>query len=782
MKKKIRFAFVVCAAVAALCSCTNDELVDQSANGSGNGALRFNMQVKNRTRAESSALQNTHYEFGVSGYAGSVSNDNAYMKNYLVAYASPSDTKYSTWADNTVATTWGDGLGYLNGSSYWVYEKLGKEDITGHTTKSANTNQYLKYWDETTSPSLFYAYAPYNYKGNASINGANVELSNVSSFFTQPITQIEGAVKTGLMENSNYSTATVLTTDRDIINANEVIYAATSVEKANYGNDVPFEFKHANAKIRLAFYTDITSYTVTLTDLVPTAITGSPFNFDKTDGVILTPANAANKAATDQPTDYTDNTDIVIGYNTLTINEGSSLTWGATPTKSKTNLKFKVPTKEDGTYTTLSTTPSDLTFLPTEYYAVPAPAGNTCGFTVHVSFKLNSKVTDTNDEIQVYDARCWIPATNCQWVAGNTYTYIFKITDKSSGTTNPQREDPAKSSEAYIDPSDPRVIETGELNPIEFTAMVLTEFDEVYDGLFNISGDLKTKPLVEGDGGDLIKYTEYATKGVKELEGYSFVSADNTYITNTTSITYDEVNHRFVVACPAAGNLPMYISALSYTNNKNGAKNTAYTYIYTNQAATAALKLLATEQDDHTWTVTTSARTGMTTSDYAHTIYIKNLGSTSFDATVGTSISAEAYTIPNSEHVYPFVTSEYTQEGITCTATYPSEGHTITLSGTPEKAGIYTFTFTEKNMGRTFIVTVNVDNAFSTTPSNESDDTYHYSNNTNIKIPSKEGYTIVTPSSVITDPTMAWSYSGGTFTFSNGTGTTSHTMTFASQG
>lgn len=780
MKKKFRFALVVCAAMAALCSCTNDELVDQSGNGTGNGALTFNMQVKNRTRtrAEATALQSTHYEFGVSGFAESVSGENAYMQNYLVAYADPSDTKYKPWADANVATTWGDNNSILNGNSYWVYERLGNTNVTGKATKSVHTNQYLRYWDETTSNSYFYAYAPYK-TVTETIDGTDykVTLNNVSSFYTQPVVQMTGAVSKGLMKNGTYASEEPLTEDRDIINANEVIYAATTVTKANYGNDVPFEFKHANAQIRLAFYTDITSYDVTLTDLVPEEISGSPFTIAKQEGIVLTPADATNKTynATSPTTQPTPNTEFVTGYNALTITDGTSLVWGTTPTKSSGNLLFKVP---DPTLSTskLSTTPSELTYLPTIYYAVPAPESNS-GFTVHVSYKLKSKATGTDDQIQLYDARVWVPAANCQWEAGKAYTYIFKITDKSSGTTDPQREDPADNTKPYIDPSDPRVIETGELHPIEFTAMVLTDFDEIYDGLFNISNELKTKPLVEDPLDESIRYTEFATNGVKPLNEYTFLSPTNisSVFSELTDITYTPETHMFTreYTTVAGKTVNISFSALSYTNYLNGTGNSAYTYVYTGLDG-SALKLTATqpESEEDDWTVTSTEN--VPNVGYGHALYIKNLGSASIDnAIVNQTISFSRefdglynLSVDNAEKI----------PGVTCAINIVGTKQTITLSGTPTAAGIYKYTFTEETLNRTFVLTVTVDNELATAQSKSDDETYRYTTKTNYKIPSLSGYDIILPEGVNTDPEMQWSYNSTTkkATYSNG----DHTMTF----
>ena len=99
---------------------------------------------------------------------------------------------------------------------------------------------------------------------------------------------------------------------------------------------------------------------------------------------------------------------------------------------------------------------------------------NETGYTLHVSYKLIPE--DGAAETQVYDARVWIPADKCQWQAGKCYTYIFKITANSNGTSDPKKPDPAKETEYWVDPEDPRVPEDPDLQPIVFDGVEVEDY------------------------------------------------------------------------------------------------------------------------------------------------------------------------------------------------------------------------------------------------------------------------------------------------------------------
>ena len=112
---------------------------------------------------------------------------------------------------------------------------------------------------------------------------------------------------------------------------------------------------------------------------------------------------------------------------------------------------------------------------PTIYYPVAQPENSEVGFTFHVSYKLIAE--DNGEEITVNDARVYVPAyimngTKKEYIAAwqpNTkYTYTFKITKNSTGTTKPD--------DTYINPTSPEVPATPQVYPIVFDGATIEDY------------------------------------------------------------------------------------------------------------------------------------------------------------------------------------------------------------------------------------------------------------------------------------------------------------------
>ena len=456
---------ILCILCEAICvGCTSDMLLDDSGYRDDN-QVTFTMNIGNTTRSTRARLEDSnHTSFGVFSHKYNSSDDKqTVMPDYLVQYA----------------------------NSQWGYDGL-------KTTSGAAEDQYYKFWDKNYKNYYFAAYAPYKTTVTPSyfalaegLQGvvSGLTISGVSSFYTSPV------VNDGNDGNINrqVSSATAGATDAALINANEALYAYTKVDKADYGKDVPLYFKHINAQIKLKFYAEVDAgdgRSMELTDMVPTKITkgtgDSPdpyYDIAKQVGIVLTPANYANQSSVEQPkknnkitpnnTTYITKEDIAfsIAETKLSTENATGTVRGVNVTKESTNLYFQLPST-----TTLSKSKSEAAESPTVYYALPSK-GSDCGYTAHVSFKI--KPEDSGSEAtQVYDARVWIPAEDCQWEAGKCYTYIFKIPVNSNGKTGVNdAESQTISDYPYIDPDDPRVTsETGK--PIVFDGVTITDYED----------------------------------------------------------------------------------------------------------------------------------------------------------------------------------------------------------------------------------------------------------------------------------------------------------------
>lgn len=421
--------------VALMASCSSDfDLSEGGGNAGGSDVIGFQMRTGNTSRATTGLQSAGHYNFGVFGYK---KNDkvNPIMGNYLVGYL---DAKgYQPRTGSTV----GDQPGVADGTSYWMYEKMGYGQFNGtYAGETVNPNtpyasnnegQYLRYWDKSADHTCFYAYAPYVNTGATGKTVTYVDgTPKGSSHDTYVLTIPNGTIEHGFDDPSTY----------------EFMYASAKVLVGDYGHDVSLKFNRLNAKVNIKFWEDIEGYSVRLIDLTADY------------GVAATPSikdGTSNKYGYKLGKIYTKN-GVKIKFNADA--EFQSLKQYAGETTSAP-LDFKTPTASLIGENRVMATPS-----PSTYYAIPkgsganvladgelnysasgsAPATELAqtGLTFHVSYEL---ISTTGEKITVTDATVHVPKDYCNWEANKHYTYIFRITKNSNGstgTTTPKPEDP----------------------------------------------------------------------------------------------------------------------------------------------------------------------------------------------------------------------------------------------------------------------------------------------------------------------------------------------------
>ena len=145
-------------------------------------------------------------------------------------------------------------------------------------------------------------------------------------------------------------------------------------------------------------------------------------------------------------------------------------------TTTQDNLMFKVPTTNLTDFSGHNVIPqlSDGKYSEstTVYYPVAQPTDSKTGFTFHISYRIIAE--DNNEVITVHNATVFVPAKDgdefiAAWQPNNKYTYTFKITKNSTGTTNP---------ETPIDPIDPTTSTTKGLYPIVFDGATIEDYTE----------------------------------------------------------------------------------------------------------------------------------------------------------------------------------------------------------------------------------------------------------------------------------------------------------------
>lgn len=433
MKKIFFFA----ASALTLASCSTEGLVDEWF-GEKSNVISFNMNQKNMVRSTQYMQKVGHYNFGVFGYK-STDVVNNIMADYLVGY---NDDAFGYTKSNT--STWGDQDGIADGLSYWMYEGMGNAEYNGtYAGETVNPGskfasnvekQYLRYWDNSAEYTCFYAYAPYvntdaTGKTVSYVDGQAVGTSTDKYVMTIP----NGTIKHGY----------------DNVDEFEFMYAWTKVAKASYGHDVPLNFHRLNAKVNIKFWEDIPGYSVRIIDLTPNySVSAVPSIKDGTSnnyGYKLGKIYSENGAKI-----QFDPTATTPADPTLKQYEGTTVS---------TPIKFDAPTAAQIGESRLEATPSTTT-----YYAIPKGSSDAVlangadkftdagtlntdlaltGLTFHVSYEL---ISTTGEVITVKDATVHVPTDYTNWKANTHYTYIFKITTNSNGTTDstvdPKPEDP----------------------------------------------------------------------------------------------------------------------------------------------------------------------------------------------------------------------------------------------------------------------------------------------------------------------------------------------------
>ena len=426
--------FYLAVGAAMLASCSSDfDLSEGGGNAGGSDVIGFQMRTGNTSRATTGLQGAGHYNFGVFGYKA---NDkvNPIMGDYLVGYLAANGYQPAT------GSTVGDSLGVADGLSYWMYEKMGfgqfNGTYAGETVNpgtpyaSNNEGQYLRYWDKSASQTCFYAYAPYVNTGFTGKAVTYVDGTRMgSSTDTYVLTIPNGTIKHGFDDPSTY----------------EFMYASAKVLSADYGHDVSLKFNRLNAKVNIKFWEDIEGYSVRLIDLMPAK------------GVAATPSiKEAGQGSYGYKLGkiYTEN-GAKIQFNADAEFKSMKQYEGVT---TSAPLYFKTPTASLIGENRVMATPS-----PSTYYAIPkgSTAGvlangainytdagtldallKETGLTFHVSYEL---ISTTGEKITVTDATVHVPKDYCNWVANKHYTYIFRITKNSNGstgTTTPKPEDP----------------------------------------------------------------------------------------------------------------------------------------------------------------------------------------------------------------------------------------------------------------------------------------------------------------------------------------------------
>lgn len=262
-------------------------------------------------------------------------------------------------------------------------------DNTNKWTYTNTTDQYLKYWDYSASQ---YDFVAFSLAGNTKGEGEN-------------------NIKVEKIENEEHPTYTL----KGKVSALKSCFIAdpVSVKPEKYGNDVKFTFHSTSTKVCVGIYENIPGYSI------------KNITFYKDD-----------KSSSEQPVLYASTACIPQAEGTGTLKivfntpVTSKLTLDNSTTETKTkNLEFTGFSL--GTENKLGTDKNSAT--KTGELSV-TPINITDGLTMKVDYTLVSE-DGSNETIKITGATVKVPAEYTNWQANYIYTYIFKITENTNGST-----------------------------------------------------------------------------------------------------------------------------------------------------------------------------------------------------------------------------------------------------------------------------------------------------------------------------------------------------------
>ena len=452
-KKLVSFAIL---AGIALTSCTSNELAERSSTIEGNAprSILFSGGSKAITRGNlygsdaATKLGNKFVVYGtkhVNAEDNTATNDAVVFNNFQVAYN-----------PNTAGTA-------ESNTSDWDYVGLQAYDATP-------TSQAIKYWDYGAALGhTFYAFS------SSDISYPKNE-ANDKVLVTKVTKDEPTAPATGSLYNKGYQVTVKSGAALDDLYFSDRV----PVAKADYEKIVNLTFRNIGTKVRFGFYETVPGYKVTIDkfyideDATAAVTAFAAMNNAKADGFYASLQNV--KMATDQTLNvtYYDNTDATIENSPKVSNPAGGYDYNLKLGTASTIIGKELATSsasptwavEGGAYTTV---------FPFE--------GNTNPLLLKLDFTLTAE-DGSPDVIHVRGARAIVPATYVKWKSNFAYTYIFKITDKTNGTTGDVDENG--------DPTDPEG-----LKPITFDAIAVDVTEERQETVSSVSTNSITT-YVEG--------------------------------------------------------------------------------------------------------------------------------------------------------------------------------------------------------------------------------------------------------------------------------------------
>lgn len=398
--------FIVAASALALASCSSDDFLGEIQGNEQNGvtsAINFGGDTGKITRATSTgktAAELLGNNFVVVGFKGSktdaANNENYAFDHYNVNFKDGS--AFSTESNRA-------GWEYVNQDM-----KVKGTEPYAPLAKSAS-QQTIKYWDHSCTSYDFIAFS--------------MGKKDAASKYATPTS----------VDKDKLATA-AYTLSGDVNTLSECyISDMKTVNRDDYGKTVSMSFRHLASKVRMALFETVPGYVISDVKFYTDAASTTT---DNTEGTLIGKFNNSGTLTVSFPTTGTVNKDKK-DYNKAHVSFSASTTAGETGIlDSKGFGAVNYNNQAEGTIpagkTYLSQNAADPSYCGAGYQNVLPSEGKPSAITLRIDYKLTS-VDGSKETINVKGATATVPAEYTEWKSGYAYTYIFKISQDTNGST-----------------------------------------------------------------------------------------------------------------------------------------------------------------------------------------------------------------------------------------------------------------------------------------------------------------------------------------------------------
>lgn len=398
--------FIAAASALALASCSSDDFLGEIQGNEQNGAtsaINFGGDTGKITRDPSTGktaadlLENNFVVVGFKGNKTDAANNETYaFDHYNVNFKYGS--AFSTESNRA-------GWEYVN-------QKMDVKGVTPAGPLAQNASQQtIKYWDHSCASYDFIAFSMG--KGAA-------------SKYATPTHVDKGHLK---------DAAYTLSGNVNTLSECYISDMKTVKEKEYNKTSVSMSFRHLASKVRMALFEIVPGYVISdvkFYDATSTTATANP------EGTLIGEFNNSGTLTVFFPTTGTDHA-TEKDYNKAHVRFTKSTTAGEDGV-----LNFKkfgavnYNNQAEGTIsagtTYLSQNAATPSYCGAGYQNVLPSEGKPSAITLRIDYKLTS-VDGSNETINVKGATATVPAEYTEWKSGYAYTYIFKISQDTNGST-----------------------------------------------------------------------------------------------------------------------------------------------------------------------------------------------------------------------------------------------------------------------------------------------------------------------------------------------------------